>query len=93
MTVVHETQEDAAKVVTGAFEVAQQHGRWMAAIWSVDEQNRLRFLTRTTFQFPIGDYDACVRGLVQAMRDERKSDVAALEPLPQAELPPLASDK
>lgn len=86
----HDTQEQALTAVGESLERAKEDGRWMVAIWSVSADNRLQMVTRTTFNFPIHDYDMCARRLIESMRAETQAPLPPREPLPAAELPPLA---
>lgn len=82
----HENQESAMEYVQEAFKKAQESGKWMVAVWSV-EDGKLKMHTRTTWQFPSGDGPIAVRHLQESIRAEQSLPVD--EPLPQAELPPL----
>jgi len=81
----HETPESALSAVQRALQEAGEDGRWMAAIWSVQE-NRLRLLTRTTWQFPTGDVEEAVAQIRRSFAGEAQVlRVAPMEPLPVAE--------
>lgn len=86
----HDTQEQALAVVADALARAQVDGRWMVAVWSVNADNRLQLATRTTFNFPIADYDMATRRLIETMREETQPPSPPRDRLPAAELPPLA---
>ena len=87
VVVQHDTAEAALLAVQRALQEAGEDGRWMAAVWSVSE-NQLRLLTRTTWQFPVGDTEEALNQVRRSMEQEQPKPqtlaVKPMEPLPTA---------
>ena len=84
----HETQASAMESAQTALAQASADGRWMIAVFSVTD-GKLQMRTRTTWEFPRGDYSEAVRMLQASIKQEQSLPID--EPLPVAELPPLPS--
>lgn len=79
----HDTQESALLAVERALSEASEDGCWMAAVWSVKD-NELRLLTRTTWKFPVGDVTEALRQVQRTMATSQTLQVAPMGPLPRA---------
>ncbi len=55
MVTKHETDKEAAEMFLKSFEEARLAGRWMAAVWVVQD-DKITMSRRTTFKFPRGDF-------------------------------------
>lgn len=74
VTVHHDTADEALLAVQRALQEATEDGKWMVAVWSV-AGDQLRLLTRTTWQFPVGDVEVALTQVRQSM--------VVLQPAPQ----------
>ena len=69
-TVEMGTMEQAGKVVREGLDKAGRAGRWMAALWWIDGDGKIR-LNKTSWQFPDGDVEEAQRLLKEVLTDER----------------------
>lgn len=74
----HSENKDAVKTHLEALEKAQESGRWMAAVWLVDDDG-LRLEKRTTWDFPIDAFSPAVDLLAKNLKIEL---VNSGQPLP-----------
>lgn len=87
VTVQHDTADEALLAVQRALQEAAEDGKWMVAVWSV-VGDQLRLLTRTTWQFPVGDVEGALAQVRQSMTVLQPApqtlSVKPMEPLPIA---------
>ena len=83
---MHENQSLASHNVTKAMQQACAAGKWMAAVWKVQD-GRLTLVDVTTYRFPVGDFLAAVSQLTSALDHlEDRGGLLPFDPLPQANL-------
>ncbi len=76
---------EATDVVREAIRKARDSGRWMVAVYRV-EDGRIN-INRTTFNFPTGDYLTAVALLAANLSEEQRRAAEAGRTLPDAPLP------
>ena len=69
--------------VEQAWEKAQQDGKWLVAIWRLDEEGKL-WKQITTWDFPKGDLAIVEAGMNSFVRQEKEKIVETPAPLPPA---------
>ena len=81
--VKHETASEARICHSKAREHAYKTGKWMAAVWHIEDGKV--FLDRTTYKFPNGDLSTAI-DLLKEQCDKRqnKEDLLSDEILPMA---------
>lgn len=65
----HGSIEEAVASFQDRINIAVGAGRWMAAVWHIDEHGKIIF-ARTTFAFPTGDFKEAIRGLEDSLWEE-----------------------
>lgn len=84
----HTEPEAALRKVQTALQEAAEDGKWMAAVWSVGADGMLRLLTRTTWNFPVGDVTESLAQMRRTFDDQLPTPqtlrVRPMEPLPMA---------
>lgn len=87
MNVNHVTDEGAMDVVGQSLKRAARSGKWMVAVWTVEDGN-INLIDRTTWQFPTGDFKTAIKQLTAVCDEELAKSVGALpdDPLPLAVL-------
>jgi hypothetical protein len=92
--VQHTDESQASDSIIESINGAMNHGHWMIAVWTVEEDGRVVLRRRTTYGFPTGKFEEAQNLLKEVCDNERKGlgEIAPdQEPLPMADFLKLAT--
>lgn len=76
----YEKVEDAVADLQSALNALFENKKWMVALWEVDDQNRVNYQGKWTWQFPRGDFLPAVHHLVSDMHKDQQETVEETRP-------------
>jgi len=85
MTKHHSTLEDVSSSIVNFINLAAGTGKFMVAVWSVDDKEQLN-LSRSTWHFPKDMFKESVEKLYKDLEKESEVDEATPPSLPSAEI-------